>query len=440
MKRKIISLVLSSVLSLSLILTGCGSASGSAENNDQKTSSEETEQGEVQEAQSEDGSSEEGVVITLGCWGTTNDIAGLEEMLAGVQDAVPGVKEVQIVTYASTSDFWNNLPSQVAAGTAPDLATPTNENAYEYISGGLYTPFSRDLIDISNIEEAAIDVWTVDGELYGIPLDAQPTCLLLNTDLFTELGFTEDDYPQSWDDVRAICEKVSDPDNNFYGLCINPTGLFFMTQVVQGFGGSWGNGKTIDSPENREAIQWIIDMFKDKLAVSPSQLGDDWDGTTFASGKALMSIGGVWYLGNMNAAAPDTNYIALPIPQQDQSNKSSSLHSSAIVMLKSCKYPELASQVAAYMARNEGLKIRSETTGTVPANQELASEFYQNNPQFSRLEGSEKWSVAFGYPAQTSQFETAIVNDLTAVIFDSTSTTTAEEILSGLQEKFGTSE
>ena len=452
MRKKNLAILLTAALTAAAI-TGCGGSSDSpaapaAENTEEAEVSGEEETGEETEAATEDTSAQEtqadetadgeGVVIKFGAWGSDHDNAAFLEMAEGIADAVPGVKGIELVTYASTSDFWNNLPAQVAAGTAPDLVLPTNENVFEYIDGGLYQPFDESLIDLSNIDESAINVWTVEGQLYGIPIDAQPTCLLLNLDLFKELGYTEADYPKTWDDVRKISEEVSDPENNFYGMCINVTSLFHVTQILQGFGGDWGNGASIDSPENEAAVQWVIDMFKDGLAVNPAQLGDDWDGTTFATGKALMTTGGVWYYGQMSAAAPDTDYVALPIPYADEAKHSSSLHSDAIVMLSSCQYPDLAAKAAAYMARNDAQTIRANSTGSIPSNPELAESYYEEHTQFAPIKGTESYSIAFGYPAQTSQFETDFVNDLTAVLFDSTNDTPAAEILANLAQNYGT--
>jgi multiple sugar transport system substrate-binding protein len=280
-------------------------------------------------------------------------------------------------------------------------------------------------------------VWTIDDKLYGIPLTMQPTCLLLNLDLFKQYGFTEADYPKSWDDVRKIAEKVSDPKNNFYGLCLYMENPFHFTQVLQGFGGSWGNGKTIDSEKNEEALQWAIDMFKDGLAVSPTQLGDHWDGETFAANKCLMTTGGVWYYGQMQSAAPKTNYIALPIPQQDWDTPACSLHSSALVILKNCQHKDLASKVAAYMARKDAQKINTDASGAIPSNPELKEEYFKSHTQFTQLDGAEKYAVSFGYPSKTTEFETDFVNAVTAVIYDSTNNTSAKDILSQLQSQYG---
>ena len=359
-------------------------------------------------------------------------------MAEGVNEVYPKVEKIELMHYASTDDFWTGLPSQVAAGTAPDMALPTNENAFEFIDGGLYIPVDTEAVDLSNIDQSAIDVWTVDGQLYGVPIDAQPTCFMINLDMWEAAGLTEADYPETWDDVRAAAELLTT--DEVAGLCINVEGAYHTTQIVQGFGGGWGEGATIDSAENAEAVQWIIDMFKDGLAVSPKQIGDDWEGTSFAQGHCAMTTGGVWYRGQMQTAAPDTNYIALPIPQKDPANPSSSLHSDAIVIFKSCENVSEASQAAAYLAREDAQQIRAESTGNIPSIPELAEKYYEEAPQFAALKGTESYSVPFGYPAQTTQFQTSFINELTKVLYDSSNNTPATEILATVAESYTTAE
>jgi len=90
---------------------------------------------------------------------------------------------------------------------------------------------------------------------------------------------------------------------------------FHLSQYVQAFGGGWGYGKTINSPENVKAIEFFVDLFvKDKVAASVIELGWGWDGEAFAQGKAAMSTGGPWYIGFMKGAAPDLNYKLIPMP------------------------------------------------------------------------------------------------------------------------------
>lgn len=78
------------------------------------------------------------------------------------------------------------------------------------------------------------------------------------------------------------------------------------------------------------------------------------------------------------------------------------------------------------------------STGSIPSNPELANGYYEEHTQFASIKGTESYSIAFGYPAQTSQFETDFVNDLTAVLFDSANDTPASEILANLAQSYGT--
>lgn len=387
-------------------------------------------------AKSTEGKEKGGVTLKWGAWGNAQDIAVLAAMAKGISDAVPGIAKIEMVQYPSTTDFWNSLPSQVAAGTAPDMVLPTNENANEYITGGLFVPLDKKALNLTNISPDGIRIWTVNNKLYGYPIDMQPTCMIINKDIWKANGLTEADYPKTWDQVKAIAKKISKPAKNFYGLCLNMESTFNITEVVQGFGGGWGDGKTVDSAANKEAIQWTIDMFKKGYAISPKQLGDDWEGATFVKGKCAMAIAGVWFYGLMQTSAPKTNYVALPIPQKNPNKKASPLHSDAIVILKSCKNVTLATKAAEYLGRSAGQEIRMKNTGMIPSNTILAEKYYATHKQFVSLRGTEKYSIPFGYPAKTEKFQSTFVNEITKVLYDSSNKSTAEQVLKTIQDTY----
>jgi multiple sugar transport system substrate-binding protein len=370
------------------------------------------------------------ITIKMGTWGSAVDLKSLKYMCDGVNEKVPGVSKIQLVQYPSTTDFWNSLPSQIAAGTAPDVCMLTDENSYEYIKGGLFLALDNNSMDLTNISSDATRVWTVNKKLYGFPTDMQPTCFFINLDLWKSAGLTSKDYPKTWDDVERCSKVITTKLKNVKGLDLDVDSAFYTTQVAQGFGGGWGNGKTIDTEANAAAMQWIIDMFKNGYAASSKQLGDSWDGETFSKGKAAMSIGGVWYVAQMTSGAPNTNYIALTIPQASTSQKPQySLHSDAFVILKSCKNVSLATKAISYMGREEAQQVRMELEGMIPSNTKINSTFFVSHTQYTALEGVTKNAVSFGYPAKTSEFQTALVTNLTKAVYTSGSTTTGKEIV-----------
>lgn len=431
LKKWTIALLAGILLLVPLLTAGCSSDN----NNPSATPAvEASPQGEPADSSAEGG---EAVPITWGAWGSAQDFDAFNTMGEGIHDTVPEISKIDFVQYATASDFWTSLPSQITAGTAPDIVLLTNENVYEYIKGGLILPMDKDsLTTLGDIYPEGVDVWTVDGDLYGYPVDMQPACFFINLDLWKDCGLTEADYPKTWDDVRTICERVKSEGKDYSGLCLNAEGMFFLTQVVQGFGGGWNAGETIVSDQNAAAVQWMFDMFRDGLAVSPKQIGADWDGSAFTSGQALMSVGGTWYLGQIKVAAPDMDYVALPIPQQDSEHKVTTLHSDAIVILRNCENVDLATKAAEYIGRAEGQTIREEGTGNIPSIPSLAEEYYVKHPQFAPLEDALSYAVSFGYPEKTSSFLTTFVNEFTKVVYDSSNTTMAQDMLQTVADTY----
>lgn len=99
----------------------------------------------------------------------------------------------------------------------------------------------------------------------------------INMNLWNEAGLTEDDFPETWDDVLAICQVFKDQ-LGMTGLCLN-TQEFHFTQYALSFGGGWGLGKTINTPENAAALQFLIDAYHQGYVVTPKELGVSYDGS-----------------------------------------------------------------------------------------------------------------------------------------------------------------
>lgn len=68
----------------------------------------------------------------MGGWGNFQDEH--EPGTVGMEEAI-GVK-IEFQKYPTDADFWNNLPAQIAAKTAPDFISLTNELYLPYINDG----------------------------------------------------------------------------------------------------------------------------------------------------------------------------------------------------------------------------------------------------------------------------------------------------------------
>lgn len=371
------------------------------------------------------------VNIRVGLWGSEKDITTSLENAQGADSMFPGLT-VEIQPFPSSEDFWSHLPAQIAAKTAPDIVRLTNEGAFEYIEEGLFVPIDDYIADaglsLDDFAQSAKDIWTFDGNLYGIPISVMPAMFIINQDMWDEAGLGE--LPTTWDEVREAARVLTKGDTK--GIIIN-LHEFHLTNWILTFGGGWGNGRTINSDANVQALETIVEFFNEGLAITPKQAGFGWDGEVFANRRGAMTTGGWWYKGFLAKAAPDINVTYIPIPMG--TTRGSTSHSDAYVVLKDSVDRIAAVRAAYWLTRDEALGSMMEGVGINPSRPALADRFYEINPEFAAIEAVVPYSKDFGYPADTRRFTLMLVQALEEKILGGTDIS-VREILNNIQEEF----
>lgn len=369
------------------------------------------------------------ITLKFGYWGSSGEDKAYAKAIEGVDKAVLGVK-VELQQYPSAKDFWDNLPAQIAAKTAPDMINVTNEGYMEYIKNGLFVPLDEYVksanLDLSGLTKSTVDIWTVDGKLYGIPTTAAPAAFIVNMDMWKAAGLKE--LPKTMDDVKEAAKVLTK--NGVKGICADIM-QYHLTQYVIAFGGGWGNGKTINSPENVKGLQFVLDMYKDGVAISAKQAGLGWDGEVFSKGKCAMSTGGTWYTGFLKDAAPDMNYEIIAMPKGTVDG--CTMHSYAYTVLKDAIDKEATVKVAYYMARDEYQQANAKLTGGMPSSTKIVATYFDKNPKLKNLQPAIKFSKPFGYPAD-KRFQDELVKACEEAVYVKDSQKTAQSILDDLQK------
>lgn len=376
------------------------------------------------------GGSAKKTTITMGFWGTAQDLKTYQAAADSISKQYPNI-ELKIKQYPSSDQFWSTLPGEIAAGVAPDFIKLSNEGAYEYVNKGLFAPLddliSQSGVDMKRFTEDSLNIWKVNGKQYGIPNSVMPAMFFINEDMWKKAGLGA--YPTTWDEVQAAAKKLKTGDT--YGIVVN-IDPYHITNYVKSYGGGWGNGKTINSPENAKGLQKIFDMYKDGVAVTPKAVGYGWDGEVFANGKAAMTTGGYWYKSFLKDAAPNLKYVALPVPKG--TTDGSTMISDGYVVLKDTKNKQEALQAAYYMT-NDATQTEFMNNGLNPAVASLSAKFFDANPEFKSVQPALKTSTDFGYPADTKKFQDALVNQLESTLIGGAKKT-PQEILDTLQQQF----
>lgn len=425
MKKKLLALFLAAAM--------VGTAAGCAQNSNSSTNEQESTASQTEE--SSEASDGELVTISMGSW---TDASEHEDATAGMEEAI-GIK-VEFQKYPTDADFWNNLPAQVAANTAPDFVAIPNELYLPYINDGLLLPITQYVEDGTitcwdNVNQQVRDVWTIDGEIYGVPVYLSPAVFAINMELWNEAGLTEADFPKTWDDVLDACKVFKDT-LGMTGLCVN-TQEFHFTNYCLSFGGGWDFGKTIDTPENAAALQFIIDAYRQGYVVTPKELGVSYDGNVIMSGDAAMSTGGSWYVNDFALNAPDMEIKYLKIPcAKGHEDSSGTFHAPAYAMVKGCAHEKETAMAMNYMMNDDHDEALIDK-GVLPINEKFYDEFKERQPALVDLVDAIPKSNGFDYPPAGKKFADALISKMEEALFNSDSSLTGAEIVKELQEEYG---
>lgn len=134
---------------------------------------------------------------TLTIWADLNRAPILEAVAPEFTDEY-GVEVV--IQQLAFGDIRDQFIIAGPAGEGPDIFIGAHDWIGELVASGLLSP-----IDLgANAESflpAAIDAFTYEGELYGMPYSAESVGFFRNPELVP-------DAPETWDDVRAISEEL----------------------------------------------------------------------------------------------------------------------------------------------------------------------------------------------------------------------------------------
>ena len=364
-KNRLFSLI-AMALAVLMVFTACGSAATT-----QTIATESKSTGSAETAAvNEDTSSAEPVTITY-C--NFNSSGGNEEtlakMVAAFEEEHPNIKvEVETIGY---DDYFTQMQTRVAGGTAPDCYELNIENFAAYANKGILAEITG--VDVSGLNETALGAFNVDGKQYGLPESFSNVVLIYNKDLFDQAGVAYPTNDWTQDDLQAAAEKIRALGDDIFGIWQPITYNEFFKVVAQ-YGGALLNEDktefTINSPENLEAATALVDRVLvsnvQPNAVQQGGMGD-WD--MFMSGRLGMIPTGIWAFQTFTDGC-DFEWDIVVEPGSTQ--KATHFFSNCVVMNPDTKYPtEVATWLAWLASSTTSADIRLEAGWDLPALKDL---------------------------------------------------------------------
>jgi multiple sugar transport system substrate-binding protein len=377
------------------------------------------------------------VTVTLGYAGGTNIDPYYDHVIAAAEKALPWVKVKQVV-YATYDEQLDEMPSEVAAGTIPDIIVWDNSAPVgQYVQEGAIMSLNK-LVGSSgtnlSVDPAAlVNAWTINGKLYGIPLYLQDSAYVYNLGMLKAAGITAlpTSMQQVATDALAVYKKTGKA-----GLTILDN-LFHLTQYVLAYGGGWSFGKTINSSANVAGLQFLVNLFNEHAAVLPDQVGASWDGVAVGDNDAAMSDGGPWYIGFMASSAPKVDYTLAPIPTST-GKQFVVTYGGSYSITSHAADPTADIQLIKYLtdAAAERYVATDTSFGFVPAMSQYINLYRQMTPKFANITNT---VLANGrtldYPPSTIQFGNALVSGFENIVLKHSGT--VQGLLSTLQQTYG---
>ncbi len=278
--------------------------------------------------------------------------------------------DYQAVAY---NDYFTKLQTLVASGTPPDTFELNYENFVNYASKGTLLDLTEQIsndkdFDESVFDKTAYDVFKYNGKQSGLVSSFSDVVLYYNKDLFDKASVKYPDPSWTWKEELEAAQSLTDEGNGIYGTYSPIQFWEFYKTIAQNGGSIFNEDKTevtINSKENVETLQWMIDKVN-KYNVTPSdaEMGGQSDGDLFKAGKIAMLRTGIWMFGAFNDA-PFKWDIAL---EPGNTQKAHHFFANGVAVSEKTKNAEAAWKwIKFYTSSKEAVKIRIDASWELPA-------------------------------------------------------------------------
>ncbi|MCF7946287.1 MAG: extracellular solute-binding protein [Spirochaetia bacterium] len=315
--------------------------------------------------------------------------------------ANPDIK-IERVTQSSTK-IQELVLTAFAANQGPDIFNMSIEDEYAYIANGRVAPVDAEAAGYAGDQElvdaylkGSLDPVTVDGKIYGLPLELTNWSIYVNKNVFRDAGLDpETDYPKTWEEMADVSEKLIIRDGDIItrrGFDFRyPYYLVSMVPMVEQLGGK------LISDDGTKAIvgdaAWLKFLnYMQEWGPSGRNLGSP----TYSNARKLfnmnnndiaMALTGLYQQGRIKADNPDfydsDDWMVIPFPVfEDAVNDTAACYYGHYYMVNSQK--SAAQQEAAWKFIGYMLQHAEEYLKTVnivqPTNELLNSSTYRNMP------------------------------------------------------------
>lgn len=311
--------------------------------------------------------------ITYAIW-DENQVPALEANIAAFNETYPNIEvKIDITPWAQ---YWTKLQTQASGDTLPDVFWMNGPNFQLYAANDQLEPMTNLIdageVDPNNYVDVLNDLYSYDGEQYGMPKDFDTVALWYNKAILDEAGVPVPDGTWTWEDFGTAAKTVSDnlADQGIYGVATGLTGgqEGYYNTILQA-GGSIisddGTTSGYDDPKTIKGLQFWADLIADGSSPSLQQLSDTPHNAWFTSSKTAFFWSGTWSVAELAAASNTMDLNVAPLPKGER--QATVIHGLANVVSANSPNKSAAQAFQAYLGTKEAQTLQAEMGAANPA-------------------------------------------------------------------------
>lgn len=213
-------------------------------------------------------------------------------------------------------NYYEQIKASYAGGNPPDVHVMHKSRLPEFANIGALAPIGEDLasigVDSSDWSDGVRESVTMNGAVYGVPMDVHANLWHVNMDIMEAAGLVNDDgtpiLPSSPEDMLAHAEQVKNATGYDYlaaDFSQFPIGVRLVLAFVwqQGSNVFAGDAATVNTPEGQQAVETILSLFEGEYADPTLNYADSQQ--QFLDGEVAVLVNGTWVVDFYDAQAAD---------------------------------------------------------------------------------------------------------------------------------------
>jgi len=310
-----------------------------------------------------------GTAVLSGWQSSDAENKALQDTVTAFQSAYPNIKvDYKVIT----GDYPTVMATNFASKNVPDLFYVDASFGQPWADQGFLAPLddniARQGFDTSTFFPGYLSPFKgTDGKTYGLPKDGNTIGMAYNTDSVPTA-------PKTLDELLTTAQGLKGKEGLKAPMCLNPgldRGLGFVYTQGGHIVSDDGTQNMVDTPETKAAVQWYLDLFKNELGMTASDMGDDWCGTSLGKKHAAITFEGGWLDPAMTSTYPDVKYAWGQMPTGSSGSPVTISYTAAYAIGADSKNKDQAWVLLQYLVGKDGMTKWTEGGVALPSRSDV---------------------------------------------------------------------